>query len=60
MPAEPAKNIFMDWFLHGDNDLKSAKLLFSGDGPTENIAFFLQQAVEKYLKGYLLNKGWKL
>ena len=26
----------------------------------EGAAFYLQQAVEKYLKGYLIGKGWKL
>jgi HEPN domain-containing protein len=60
MPGESNKNESEDWFLHGDNDFQSAKLLFKNKGPTENIAFFLQQAVEKYLKGYLLSKGWKL
>ena len=26
----------------------------------DGAGFFLQQALEKYLKGYLLSKGWKL
>ena len=26
----------------------------------EGAAFHLQQALEKYLKGYLIGKGWKL
>jgi HEPN domain-containing protein len=26
----------------------------------EGAAFFLQQALEKYLKAYLLGRGWKL
>lgn len=60
MPVESSKNEFADWFLHGDHDLQSAKLLFKNKGPTDNIAFSLQQAAEKYLKGYLISKGWKL
>ena len=60
MPAEHDKKGFADWFLHADNDFQSAKLLFKNNGPTDNIAFSLQQAIEKYLKGYLLSKNWKL
>jgi HEPN domain-containing protein len=30
------------------------------DGDTEGAGFHLQQAIEKYLKGYLLLKGWEL
>jgi HEPN domain-containing protein len=30
------------------------------DGDAEGAGFFLQQSVEKYLKAYLLQKGWKL
>lgn len=30
------------------------------DGDAEEAGFWLQQAVEKYLKAYLLSKGWIL
>ena len=60
MPAESLNNQFTDWFLHGNNDYTSAQLLFKNNGPSDNVAFFIQQAIEKYLKGYLLSKGWKL
>ncbi|MBI1821925.1 MAG: HEPN domain-containing protein [Nitrospirae bacterium] len=30
------------------------------DGDAEGAGFFLQQAIEKYLKAFLLEKGWKL
>ena len=30
------------------------------DGDAEEAGFWLQQAVEKYLKAYLLSKGWRL
>ena len=30
------------------------------DGDAEAAAFFLQQSLEKYLKGYLLVRGWAL
>lgn len=30
------------------------------DGDADGAGFFLQQALEKYLKAFLLRKGWKL
>ena len=49
-----------DWFSQGDNDIQAAEILFAQDGPLRIIAFHLQQAIEKYLKGYLLLQGWPL
>ena len=47
-----------DWLDKAEKDLQRVeKRLENGD--TEDAAFHLQQAVEKYLKGYLLSKGWK-
>lgn len=48
-----------DWFKKAQVDLKSAKLLLSHRilGPA---GFHIQQVIEKYLKGYLLSKGWHL
>jgi len=34
--------------------------LFNHGGHTATIGVSLQQAVEKYLKGYLIGKGWEL
>lgn len=48
-----------DWFKIGDKDLERAKNLLNL-GDLEGAGFNIQQAVEKYLKGYLLSKGWKL
>jgi len=47
------------WFGIGDKELKRARLLLGADD-LEGAGFNLQQAVEKYLKGYLLSRGWKL
>ena len=49
-----------DWFAQGDMDVRSAEILLAQDGPLPVIAFHVQQAVEKYLKGFLLHTGWPL
>lgn len=54
------ENIREEWFLRGEHDLQSAKLLLQHEGPTNTIAVLAQQAAEMYLKGYLLTQGWKL
>ena len=51
--------LLLDWFKKAEVDLKSAKILLDNE-TLETAAFHIQQAVEKYLKGYLLGKGWKL
>lgn len=48
-----------DWFRIAAKDLKRAEHLLSLDDP-EGVGYHLQQAVEKYLKGFLLSKGWEL
>lgn len=48
-----------DWLGKAKKDLHRVRLLLA-DGDTEGAGFHLQQAIEKYLKGYLLSKGWKL
>lgn len=48
-----------DWFRKGDADLRSVLRLLEGED-IDIAAFHLQQAIEKYLKGFLLGKGWKL
>ena len=48
-----------DWIRKARKDLRRVRVLLA-DGDTEGAGFHLQQAIEKYLKGYLLSKGWKL
>ena len=48
-----------DWFSIGEKDLKRAENLLELHDP-EGTGFFIQQSLEKYLKGYLLSTGWKL
>jgi HEPN domain-containing protein len=40
-----------DWFAQGDMDIQAADILLAQDGPLPVVAFHVQQAVEKYLKG---------
>lgn len=49
-----------EWFEKARHDFESAKLLLDNNGHPDIAAVLLQQAAEKYLKGYLLGKGWKL
>lgn len=45
---------YNEWFRMAEKDMKSAKILFEHDADNEIICFHCQQAIEKYLKGYLI------
>ncbi len=47
------------WFERGAHDIETAQLLLDNQGYTDIIAFHIHQAVEKYLKGYLVYSGRK-
>jgi HEPN domain-containing protein len=49
-----------DWYEFGNRDLAAAKALLPDDKLMPVAGMLLQQALEKYLKGYLLSKGWQL
>ena len=48
-----------DWFRVGEKELKRASFLLAGTD-LSGAGFNIHQAVEKYLKGYLLSRGWEL
>ncbi|MHC4442098.1 MAG: HEPN domain-containing protein [Planctomycetota bacterium] len=48
-----------DWLRIAEKDLGRVEHLLSVQD-AEAAGFFLQQAVEKFLKAFLLSKGWKL
>lgn len=55
---EKLKGIVSQWLIKGDNDLRTAEYGLGADEPiTDTICFHCQQAVEKYLKMYLVSKG---
>lgn len=47
---------YNEWFKKAKVDLNSAEILYKHDGENSMICFLLQQAVEKYLKGFLILK----
>jgi HEPN domain-containing protein len=47
------------WLRIAEKDLARVEVLLGIHDP-EAAGFYLQQAVEKFLKGFLLSKGWKL
>jgi HEPN domain-containing protein len=51
------KNQVKDWMLLADKDLYAAEILLESEYPLTNIvAFHCQQAIEKYLKAFLIEK----
>lgn len=49
-----------DWFYAAADRLKIADLAWRQEGLTQSGIELLQEAVERYLKGYLVAKGWRL
>jgi HEPN domain-containing protein len=49
-----------DWFKKGDDDKQAAGILLEHGGKSSVAVFLIQQMLEKYMKGFLLSKGWKL
>jgi HEPN domain-containing protein len=46
-------------FERARHDIETAQLLYDERGYTDSIAYHIQQAIEKYLKGYLVLHGKK-
>ena len=49
-----------DWFYSAGDRLRAADSLWRHEGLTHSGIELLQEAAERYLKGYLIAKGWKL
>lgn len=47
---------YREWFNIANKDLNGAKILYEHDADYGLVLFHLQQAVEKYIKGYLIHK----
>lgn len=50
----PFKKQAGEWFERGRHDIETAQLLYDQRGYTDTIAYHIQQALEKYLKGCLV------
>jgi HEPN domain-containing protein len=48
-----------DWLKVARRDWHRIHVLLA-DGDADGAGFFLQQALERYLKAFLLSQGWKL
>jgi len=48
------------WFRKGDSDFADARRTIESDGPYDTACFHAQQAVEKYLKGFLSWRGFEI
>ncbi|MEK7727501.1 MAG: HEPN domain-containing protein [candidate division KSB1 bacterium] len=54
-------NLVDEWLIFARESLLSAKALTHTDfAPNHIICFLCQGSAEKYLKAYLISKGWKL
>jgi HEPN domain-containing protein len=54
------KQIVTEWFDRGDKDIRDAEFLFQHKRALETVSFHIQQAAEKYLKGFLISRGRNL
>ena len=54
------KELVKEWIGKGQKDIDDAEFLLENNRALENVLFHIQQAVEKYLKGFLIYHGWKL
>ena len=59
MPNARESMLPRDWFVKAAQDMKRVDALLA-ISDEEGAGFHLQQAAEKYLKGYLLGRGWEL
>lgn len=59
MPSAKESLLPKDWFAKAALDLMRVEALLAINDD-EGAGFHLQQAAEKYLKGYLLGRGWRL
>ena len=61
MPLEQTdENDPAHWFEFARERLRCADALFAAFGPTWTAIELLQEAVERFLKGYLIATGWRL
>lgn len=50
----------IEWIEKAEHDLDALQDVLKGSAHPDVAGVLLQQCMEKYLKGYLISKGWKL
>ena len=50
----------LDWLRSAQTRLHSSDLLYPIEGANESVIELLQEATERFLKAYLIERGWKL
>jgi HEPN domain-containing protein len=51
------EQVVKEWLERGKHDLEVAKILLAEEEYTDVVLFHIHQAVEKYLKGFLISEG---
>lgn len=59
MPTDRESTYSADWLQIASDDFQRVPRRLA-ESDSADAAFHLQQALEKYLKGFLLSRGWKL
>ncbi len=54
------KNEAFRWFKRAQKDIEDAEFLLKESRTLENVALLIQQAIEKYLKGFIIYHDWEL
>jgi len=57
--SSPTSLYPLEWIAFADRDWRRTQVLLNEDD-AKGAGFHLQQALEKYLKGFLLAKGWRI
>lgn len=52
--------LYQEWLDKGAHDIEVAQFLFENDHYTDIITLHIQQALEKYIKAFLIKNGWSL
>jgi len=61
MTAPDRRKVASEWMDRASHDWETAvQLIKSGRYHPDVVSTLIQQAMEKYLKGYLISEGWEL
>jgi HEPN domain-containing protein len=60
LPKQTSDKNPADWFVLAQERIDAADTLWANDGLTMTGIECLQEGVERFLKGYLIAKGWRL